>query len=58
MIKRCSHEGCTNHVVKGGVCRRHGAQAKLCKHEGCTNQAIIGGVCWSHGAKVMKFCTF
>ena len=20
----CSHEGCTNHVVKGGVCRRHG----------------------------------
>jgi hypothetical protein len=24
-IKRCSSEGCTNQVIKGGVCRRHGA---------------------------------
>lgn len=24
--KRCSHKGCTNHVVNGGVCITHGAQ--------------------------------
>ena len=24
--KRCSHEGCTKHVQKGGVCIRHGAK--------------------------------
>ena len=24
-LKRCSSDGCTNKVVKNGVCRRHGA---------------------------------
>ena len=24
-VKRCSSEGCANYAVKGGVCRRHGA---------------------------------
>ena len=24
--KMCSHDGCPNQVVKGGVCRRHGAK--------------------------------
>ena len=23
-VKRCSHEGCTDQVVQGGVCYRHG----------------------------------
>ena len=36
----CSKDGCTNQVVKGGVCIRHGAKVKLCSSEGCTNQAI------------------
>ena len=32
--KNCSADGCTNQVVNGGVCRRHGAQRKgkpLCR---------------------------
>ena len=55
-VKRCSSEGCTNHVVKGGVCRRHGAKAKQCSSEGCTNNALTGGVCRRHGSKV-KLCS-
>ena len=27
-IKRCSHEGCTNHEKKGRVCIGHGAKVK------------------------------
>ena len=50
-FKLCSSKGCTNNVVKGGVCRRHGAKAKLCSSDGCTNQAYKGGVCTRHGAK-------
>ena len=40
----------SNNVVRGGVCRRHGAKVKTCKHEGCTNQVVKGGVCIRHGA--------
>ena len=29
--KRCSIEECTNYVVKGGVCKRHGAEKKECR---------------------------
>eukprot|EP00984_Skeletonema_dohrnii_P024334 scaffold13442_cov96-Skeletonema_dohrnii-CCMP3373.AAC.3 len=49
----CSANGCTNMVVKGGVCVRHGAKVKrkLCSREGCTNIAIKGGVCTRHGAQ-------
>eukprot|EP00986_Skeletonema_menzelii_P008032 scaffold3256_cov120-Skeletonema_menzelii.AAC.4 len=52
----CSADGCTNHVVTGGVCVRHGAKVKLCSSEGCTNLAIKGGVCIRHGAK-KKLCS-
>ena len=53
----CSADGCTNFVVKGGVCCRHGAKVeyKLCSNEGCTNKIVSGGVCKRHGAK-MKRC--
>ena len=47
----CKEKGCTNIVVKGGVCVKHGAKVKRCSHEGCTNGAVKGGVCWRHGAK-------
>ena len=46
--------GCSNQVVQGGVCRRHGAKKKqkLCNYFGgmCTNLAVRGGVCKRHGA--------
>ena len=38
----CSHKGCTNNVVKSGVCIRHGAKVvsrKTCSHEGCNSYA-------------------
>ena len=52
-IKRyeCSADGCSNKVIKGGVCVRHGAKNKRCNIEGCTNKAQLGGVCKRHGAK-------
>jgi len=56
--KICTHEGCTNIAVNGGVCISHGAKrkaVKICTHEGCTKQVVNGGVCTSHGAKV-KLC--
>ena len=43
--------GCVNCAQNGGVCRRHGAKAKLCSSEGCTNGVIQGGLCRRHGAK-------
>lgn len=36
--KICSAAGCTNQVVNGGVCRRHGAKVKLCSN------AVMKGV--------------
>ena len=58
-VKRCSFEGCTNHVVKGGVCFTHGAKVeqKQCSFKGCTNWVVNGGVCVTHGAK-RKLCSF
>ena len=53
--KQCSYEGCTNQVVNGGVCKRHGAKVKTCSHEGCTNYSKNGRVCIRHGAK-KKHC--
>eukprot|EP00984_Skeletonema_dohrnii_P039096 scaffold43085_cov216-Skeletonema_dohrnii-CCMP3373.AAC.1 len=54
----CYADGCTNNVVKGGVCWRHGAKdtakvkhRKRCSSEGCTNQVRKGGLCKRHGAK-------
>ncbi len=52
--KLCSSDGCTNIVVRGGLCIRHGAKVKLCSIEGCTNQAKNGEVCIRHGAKVVR----
>ena len=47
-----SNEGCTNQVVSGGVCRRHGVSwtKPTCIYEGCTNYARNGIVCIRHGA--------
>ena len=57
----CSADGCTNKVVQGGVCKRHGAKVKRyryeCSADGCTNKAQKGGVCRRHGAKV-KLCNW
>jgi len=56
--KLCSAEGCTNIVIQGGVCIRHGAkrkERKRCSREGCTNQAQIGEVCIRHGAKKRRY---
>jgi len=52
----CSHEGCTSHAKKGGVCVKHGAKItrKNCSREGCTKLAARGGVCIRHGATVPK----
>lgn len=43
-LKKCSHEGCTNNRVKGGVSIMHGAMRKISSFEGCTNGAVKGGV--------------
>ena len=50
--KTCSFDECTNIVVRGGVCRRHGAkvEVKRCSTDGCTNKSVRGGVCIRHGA--------
>ena len=51
----CKVIDCTNQVVKGGVCIRHGASRKLCSYSKngvrCTSYAHKGGVCTTHGAK-------
>ena len=31
----CSYDGCTNQVVSGGVCFKHGAKKSICSQEGC-----------------------
>jgi len=50
-IYTCTHEGCNNRVVNGGLCVKHGAKRLICKHEGCNNQCTVGGLCIKHGAK-------
>lgn len=48
--------GCTNQVVKCGVCITHGA--KVNNHNGCASYAYKGGVCITHGAKAeRKLCS-
>ena len=39
--KRCSHEGCANRAVKGGVCVTHGAKLKQCSFEGATRMVTL-----------------
>ena len=59
----CCNEGCTNKVVKGGVCWNHGAKltaakVKICSNEGYANQVRSGGVCRMHGAEgKVKTCS-
>ena len=36
----CSADECTNIVISGGVCRRHGAKVKLCSSEGLRTGAL------------------
>ena len=38
-VNKCSMEGCTNQLVKRGVCKKHGAKVKhkQCSSEGCTS---------------------
>ena len=58
--KKCSHKGCNNGAIKGGVCVTHGAKVerKRCSIEGCSSNARgKEGVCVTHGAK-MKQCSF
>ena len=52
----CSHEGCGNQAIKGGVCCKHGVQVivKRCSIEGCENGARKGGICCKHGSRVKK----
>mmetsp|Transcript_8884 Transcript_8884/g.16273 ORF Transcript_8884/g.16273 Transcript_8884/m.16273 type:complete len:82 (+) Transcript_8884:380-625(+) len=42
--QKCSHEGCTNQVVQGGICVRHGVTwtKRICSHEGSTNNVKKG----------------
>ena len=49
----CNRDGCTNIVVRGGVCTRHGTK-KPCIHKGCTNIAQKQGFCDRHGARQKK----
>ena len=51
MKPRCSHDGCTNQVQKGGFCIRHGENV-FCSHEGCAKYAKTGGVCRRHAVLV------
>ena len=54
-LQTCKVIECTNKVVKGGVCIRHGARRKLCTYSKngvkCTSYAHKGGLCTTHGAK-------
>ena len=52
--QKCSHEGCSNLVIRGGVCVTHGTTRKRCSFNGCTNGVVKGGVCWTHGANLIK----
>ena len=52
--KKCSQKGCSNVVVRGGVCVTHGAMVKRCSFDGCANGVFKGGVCWTHGANLIK----
>ena len=45
----CSVVGCTNRVVQGGVCIRHGAKRKKCNYPGCIKHVKKAGRCSAHG---------
>jgi hypothetical protein len=42
MKTHCSHAGCTNQVLEGGVCWTHGAKRELkgCSLEGCAMESL------------------
>lgn len=47
--RKCSHSGCPNRVVQGGVCVTHGAKRKMCNHPGCDKAVKLAGYCSTHG---------
>lgn len=47
--RKCSHSGCANRVVQGGVCVTHGAKRKLCSEPGCDKAVKLAGFCSTHG---------
>lgn len=55
--RKCTHDGCTNRVVQGGVCIQHGAKRKICGYEGCTKHVKKAGMCSTHGP-ARKRCEF
>ena len=58
----CNHEGCTNHVVEGGVCM--GTKTKrnnnMWSHEGFTNNQVVrnGGSFTSALSQARKTCSY
>ena len=58
MKTHCTHPGCTNNSLNGGVCTRHGSEEKVkrCSHKGCSNKSRKGGVCRRHGS-IEKRCS-
>lgn len=55
--KKCKVEGCTNRIVEGGVCIRHGAKRKKCGYPGCNKHVKKAGMCSAHGP-ARKKCDF
>ena len=53
----CTVEGCTNGIIRQGVCKKHGAKLttlpkkRFCKVDGCEKQVVKWLVCHEHGAK-------
>lgn len=47
--RACNIDGCTNRVVQGGLCIRHGAKRKKCTFPGCTKNVKKAGRCSTHG---------
>jgi len=64
-IYECSADGCTNKVIKGGVCWRHGAkdtakvkQRKRCSSADVPSKSKTDECAWGIGARVKrKLCS-
>lgn len=54
--KLCSHVGCTNKVIEGGVyCIQHFTKIFTCSIEGCTSEIAKGGFCLRHSKEREAF---
>ena len=47
--RACSVRECTNRVVQGGLCIKHGAKRKKCTYPGCSKNVKKAGRCSTHG---------